>query len=416
MRGMVAALIRHYNTSIKNSFSDRDVAPPLLSLNDLDFGDAKAELDRQMVTATSEGRGRVVQQAALTAPELQQIRGSTLFLIDWGSLNSSELNMRGWYGGVWSAAWRGEQEPADLSMTDLEFIPAHLHPTKKDSWRWHCASHKTYAGGLNDKDPFAPVDIFRNDLNPQLCFHRFLEERAKRIRPGNDNKRVFLSATHSRSGGYLYNLGKQNVGVSTIRKWLPTICVQAGVPKRSNHGMRRTVITTLYTLKVPEAEIMKISRHKTLESLRKYMTCAPEALRESTTALQFAMAGAPATVSNANAKRDREEFVAEEAASFEASYDLVTSTQVTDAAAVKRVRVETSSPRPDNGSEEAVSSPPNALVLPDISNGKTQDISNNTSADMEIVEESCCLPGMMDETTKMMARMVEILHKKMFYR
>jgi hypothetical protein len=60
MRGMVAALIRHYNTSIKNSFSDRDVAPPLLSLNDLDFGDAKAELDRQMVTATSEGRGRVV--------------------------------------------------------------------------------------------------------------------------------------------------------------------------------------------------------------------------------------------------------------------------------------------------------------------------------------------------------------------
>ena len=62
----------------------------------------------------------------------------------------------------------------------------------------------------------------------------------------------------------------QCLGKSGIAELLPEICAHAGVLRRTNHAMRRTAISAMYAAGIPEHEIQRRTRHKSLEALRKY--------------------------------------------------------------------------------------------------------------------------------------------------
>lgn len=63
----------------------------------------------------------------------------------------------------------------------------------------------------------------------------------------------------------------QNLGIHQISQLLPEICSRAEVARRTNHGMRRTSISAMFTMRLPEKEIQRRTRHKSIEALREYI-------------------------------------------------------------------------------------------------------------------------------------------------
>lgn len=68
---------------------------------------------------------------------------------------------------------------------------------------------------------------------------------------------------------------KSPMGQHKISELMPDLCQDANIERRTNHGMRRSSITNMYRQRLPEHEIQRRSRHKSLETLRKYCTCDP---------------------------------------------------------------------------------------------------------------------------------------------
>ncbi len=63
----------------------------------------------------------------------------------------------------------------------------------------------------------------------------------------------------------------QRVGVNTLKNFVPRICTLAGLPKRyTNHSLRATGITRMFTAGVPEKLIAEKSGHRSLKALRFY--------------------------------------------------------------------------------------------------------------------------------------------------
>ena len=63
----------------------------------------------------------------------------------------------------------------------------------------------------------------------------------------------------------------QAMGESIIRTMLATICKASGIDSRTNHALRRTSITAMYNMNLPEHEIQRRTRHASLDGLRKYI-------------------------------------------------------------------------------------------------------------------------------------------------
>ena len=63
----------------------------------------------------------------------------------------------------------------------------------------------------------------------------------------------------------------QRVGVNTLKSFVPRICGVAGFPKRyTNHSLRATGITRMFSAGVPEKIIAEKSGHRSLKALRFY--------------------------------------------------------------------------------------------------------------------------------------------------
>ena len=61
------------------------------------------------------------------------------------------------------------------------------------------------------------------------------------------------------------------MGIHTVGTLLEKICEDARIHKATNHSLQRTAISIMYELGIPEVEIARRSRHKSVEALRDYM-------------------------------------------------------------------------------------------------------------------------------------------------
>jgi integrase len=56
-----------------------------------------------------------------------------------------------------------------------------------------------------------------------------------------------------------------------IIAFLPTLCALIGIPKSTNHGLRRTGISLMWRAGISIKDIMLRSRHRSLDAVMKYM-------------------------------------------------------------------------------------------------------------------------------------------------
>ena len=64
------------------------------------------------------------------------------------------------------------------------------------------------------------------------------------------------------------------MGLHSVGKLLSRIAEDAGIEHATNNSLRRTAISIMYELGIPEVEIARRSRHKSIEALRDYMRCS----------------------------------------------------------------------------------------------------------------------------------------------
>ena len=133
-----------------------------------------------------------------------------------------------------------------------------------------------------------PFRIYENKTEPRLCLIRIVEQECSyRATAGlpmdKENGHFYLQlrnkrrskASASDAGTTVYEPGfyKTRLGSHGVEALLSEMCAAAGIEARTNHSLRRTSITKLYDAGVPEHEIMKRTRHRSLEGLRAYLGC-----------------------------------------------------------------------------------------------------------------------------------------------
>ena len=60
------------------------------------------------------------------------------------------------------------------------------------------------------------------------------------------------------------------VGKETLCKMLANMCDKAGIPRKTNHFLRATGVTEMFTANVPKKLIQSRTGHRTVEALRQY--------------------------------------------------------------------------------------------------------------------------------------------------
>lgn len=73
----------------------------------------------------------------------------------------------------------------------------------------------------------------------------------------------------------------QPLGVNKLSSIMKSMCFEAGIEGYfTNHSGKRTSATSLYQAGVPEQEIMYRTRHRPVESVRKYKQASTEMLMD----------------------------------------------------------------------------------------------------------------------------------------
>ena len=218
--------------------------------------------------STAEGYNTREIQPRITKEELALILAcGVLFGEDSHSFNLLMFKVFGY-----ECALRGESEHKDLLITDFTL--------KKDEdgievLKWNPrVGRKTHSGGFYVKDIPEEISLYANRKNPLMCPIRVFKQALAR-RPEGAPPNFYLACcfTGSRDKGtfkYTPDFKKQALGINEIKKMMKEICDKAGITQRANHALRRTCICDMYDANMPEYLIMKRSRHRSLEGLRKY--------------------------------------------------------------------------------------------------------------------------------------------------
>ena len=104
--------------------------------------------------------------------------------------------------------------------------------------------------------------------------------------PMHENLAAFLSLAHPPEGKWLFPSSRRSgnpVSPKSADKWFRQGLVRAGLNHKgySLHGTRRTFITMLVRSGVPLPVIRKITGHKSLETLKRYVEVDPEECRNA---------------------------------------------------------------------------------------------------------------------------------------
>ena len=140
-----------------------------------------------------------------------------------------------------------------------------------DGFKYVEYGSKTLHGGFNQLHlPSKSVTIYRDENAGPRCLYTLLSLYFKKLPHNNEktNDTFYLKplASHP-SKPWFANVP---VGKNILNAMVKRMCEAAGLPPRTNHSLRVTGATTLFSKNVPEKLVQELTGHRSLECLRRY--------------------------------------------------------------------------------------------------------------------------------------------------
>ena len=156
---------------------------------------------------------------------------------------------------------RGEEEHCNLTRSQFIALP--------DGFKYVEHGSKIYRGGFNQIHlPSKSVTIYKDENAGPWCLYTLLTHYPKQLPSGNKKAKdtFYLKplAPHPTKPWY----ANAPIGKNRLNTMVKRMCKAADLPPRTNHSLRVTGATTLFSKNVPEKLVQEVTGHCSLECLR----------------------------------------------------------------------------------------------------------------------------------------------------
>lgn len=214
--------------------------PITIQKDDQQFQNFRATCDTVFKKLLADGVGALVKHHTAFTPEEDKLWEAGIF----GTTHPQALQNAFFYVGKYLCL-RGGEEHRNLTRSQFIDIP--------DGFKYVEHGSKTFRGGFNQVNlPSKNVTIYRDENAGPRCLCTLLTRYRKRL-PNNNEKTNDIF--------YLKPLGphptkpsfaKVPVEKNKLNAMMKRICEAAGLPPMTNHSLRITGATTLFSKNVPE--------------------------------------------------------------------------------------------------------------------------------------------------------------------
>ena len=274
LRVMIAALDRHL----------KDKQYPLSIVKDREFHSSKQVLEGKAKLLRQAGRGKRPNKARnLTKEEEEVLWKESKF----GSTTPEALVNTMWWLLTQHFGLRGRQEHHDMKVDDFQLC-------KDDNGvefvQFTEGQTKTRQGGLHTKHRDFQPRMFAvgGERCPVALFKQFVSRRPQNLKTTGP---FYLSIKTNRKPDDNVWFKVQPMGENKINDMMKSIVantiLESSDKKFTNHSARKTVVSKLKKANVERSGIVKVTGHKTIQSLDDY----DEANEEEQRQLSYAISG-----------------------------------------------------------------------------------------------------------------------------
>ena len=196
--------------------------------------------------------------------------------------------MHGFFYVGLNFALRGVQEPHDLVPLQFSRVPSDVGIYNSDVYY-------EYTEFVSKNNQHRFKDINSKNKTPRAfaipgslrCVVKLLDRYLSLLPP--DSPSFYMRALNefpidpSKSA-----FTKQRVGVNTLKNILPMLSQKSGIDVHyTNHSLRATAITRMFTSGIPEKVIAETSGHKSMKALRQYEHTSKEQMQAATSSVNI---------------------------------------------------------------------------------------------------------------------------------
>ena len=250
-------IVRHVRST---SYPDLDL------FQDSAFAEFKSSLDAEMKRLQAKGLGSKHRQAEPITEEEEDLLWEKGLLGDHSpqALLNTIIYMNGLY-----FALRSGNEHRSLRFSSSQ-IQAVVREGERPYLLYTEDCSKNHPGGLKGRHfKRKVVKHYANLNNPQRCFVRIFQKYRELCPPNPKNNAFYLQPLKKHSATLWYS--REPLGHNKLAKTVSDMCSKAGIKGfRTNHSLRATSATRLFSAGADEQLIMERTGHQSVDGVRSY--------------------------------------------------------------------------------------------------------------------------------------------------
>ena len=258
--------LHHIVSGIMRHLRQNCGRPDIDFFKDHEFADFRASLDAEMKRLQSAGVGSVRKQAEPICLEEEELLWEKKLLGDHSpdALLNTMVFMNGLYFALRSG---GEHRQLCHNPCQIELC----EPRNERSFlRYRGDISKNRPGGLKGRKIKPKVVVhYSNPENPQRCFVE-LFKRYNSLCPHDRPSNAFYLSPLTKPKQDCW-FSRAPLGHNTLKNIVKNMCKKAGIQGfKTNHSLRATAATRLYSSGVDEQLVMERTGHRSIEGIRGY--------------------------------------------------------------------------------------------------------------------------------------------------
>lgn len=228
--------------------------PNFMNRKDATFKELTGALEVKCRELRQEGVGAVVKHAAVFTPAEENALWERKVI---GDHNAVALQRAVFFYAGKAFCLRGGQEQRDLKISQF------LRSTDPDCFTYVENGSKNRSG-VNTKEANKVVPVYASPSSRPRCLVYLLDLYLSKLPAGAKDRDVFYlrpaAKVPASPGAPWYE--RTPVGREKLRTFVASMCQEAGIAPKTNHSLRATGATALFTANVPEKMIKEVTGHR----------------------------------------------------------------------------------------------------------------------------------------------------------
>ncbi|XP_064403277.1 zinc finger MYM-type protein 2-like [Halichondria panicea] len=247
--------------------------PEIDFFKDPEFAQFRSSLDAEMKRLQATGLGSTRKQAEPLSMQEEELLWEKKLLGD--HCPAALLNTMAFMNWLYFALRSGGEH------RQLRHIPCQIevfdNPQGRSCLRYTEDISKNHPGGLKGRKHKQKVVVHHSNIeNPTRCFVRLFQKYSTLCLPERPSNALYLTPLAKPKNDDCW-FSKVPLGHNSLKDIVKNMCLKAGIPGyKTNHSLRATTATRLYSNGVDEQLVMERTGHRSIEGIRSYKRTSSE--------------------------------------------------------------------------------------------------------------------------------------------